>query len=301
MKKRINLLIIFVVAIILVCSFSLMSCQSKGSDNNLDQGDYYAGSSKNSSSSGADYYVVPAGRKVIYTAYASVYTDDSAKTVEQIKGKLNADEWIESESINSTSGNIVFRIKSTRLQEFLGQLAEFGKVGDYSVRSQDVTTAYSDIEAEIAKNEAYRTKVMDLIPQATTLEEILKLEETLSDIESELATLNKKKTSYDSDIDYSTVTVYINQNYYEEDPTFKEQTKTAITDSWLSIGIFFKYLFLGFIYAFPYLLAAGIIAFVVVICVRKKKGLPLFKCTKKQSKVEETKKEEIEEKKEIKE
>ncbi len=287
MKKRTNLLLIIIVAIVLVCSFSMMACQAKNaSDSGFDRDEAQGGAS-NSSASLSNLGAAPAGHKIIYTAFASIYTDNTAQTISQVKSMLKEDEWIDSESINKTSGSIVFRIKSTRIQEFLDGLSALGNLGDYSLRAEDISLTYADVESEISKNEALKAKVEALIPMATTLEEVLDLEDKLNDIENDLAELNSRKNRYDAQIEYSTVTVYFNQNYYKEDPTFANQTKTAIKDSWGSVGSFFKYLFLGFIYVFPYLLIFGGIAFVVIIIVRWKKGLPLFHKAPKQPKAEE--------------
>ncbi len=307
MKKRTNLLLIIIVAIVLVCSFSMMACKSAMQTDDAPSyaSDEAQGGAANSSASLSNLGAAPAGRKIIYNAYASIYTDNTAQTITQVKSMLKEDEWVDAETINQSSGSIVFRIKSTRLQEFLDGLSKLGKIGDYTLRAEDISLTYSDIESEIAKNEALKTKIEGLIPTATTLEEVLALEDKLNDIENDLANLNNRKNRYDSQIEYSTVTIYFNQNYYKEDPTFANQTKDAIKDSWGSVGTFFKYLFLGIIYVFPYLLIFGGIAFGIIILVRWKKGLPLFhKAPKKveegkqkkgakkpQSKIEETKSE----------
>ena len=293
MKKRTNLLLIIIVAIVLVCSFSMIACKSAMNTDDVPSAasDEAKGGASNSSASLSNLGIAPAGHKIIYRAYASIYTDDTAQTIAQVKSMLKEDEWIDSETIDRTTGNIIFRIKSTRLQEFLDGLSALGKIGDYSVKAEDISLTYADIESEIAKNEALKAKVEDLIPMATTLEEVLALEDKLNDIENDLANLNNRKTRYDAQIEYSTVTIYFNQNYYKEDPTFANQTKDAIKDSWGSVGTFFKYLFLGIIYVFPYLLIFGGIAFGIIILVRWKKGLPLFH--KASKKVEEGKQKKV--------
>ena len=203
MKKRTNLLFIIIVAIILVCSFSMMACKSaNNSTGSKYEADEAQGGAANSSASLSNLGAAPAGHKIIYTAYASIYTDNTAQTIAQVKGMLKEDEWIDSESINKTSGNIVFRVKSTRLQEFLYGLATLGEVGDYSVRAEDISLTYSDVEGEIAKCEALKSKIEALIPMATTLDEVLDLEDKLNDIESDLATLNSRKNRYDAQIEY---------------------------------------------------------------------------------------------------
>ena len=293
MKKRTNLLLIIIVAIVLVCSFSMMACnasdKSTAMDSTLDR--EAQGGAANSSASINLLGAVPTEHKIIYYAYASIYTDNTAQAISQVKGMLKEDEWVDSETISKSSGSIVLRVKSTRLQEFLNGLSTLGEVGDYSIRAEDISLDYADLEGDIAKYEALKTRVEELIPMATTLEEIIALEAQLNDIESKLAILNSSKNKYDAQIEYSTVTVYFNQNYYKEDPTFANQTKTAITESWGSVGSFFKYLFLGFIYVFPYLLIFGTITFVIIIIVRWKMRLPLFKRAPKQPKVEEKKEE----------
>ncbi len=299
--SRTNKIFLCVIALIVVLVFTFAGCQSaKRSESSYDSSDLIAGDSGPSDSSSTyDANGVISGRKVIYNAYATIWADSSREALDKVKGLLKEDEWIDSENNSSSHGTIVVRIKSSRLTEFLQNLSTAGSVGDYTIKSQDVTKSYTTIEEEIAKNETLKAKIEALIPSATTLDEVIKLEKALADIESELTYLNNKKNTYDSQIEYSTVTIYVNQNYYTEDPSFGDTTKNAISDSWKAFGNFFVYIFWGIIYVFPFLLLGGVITFIVVICIRKKKGLPLFKRVKKEKTIAPKKEEEVEEKKEV--
>ncbi len=286
--RRTNKIFLCVIAVLIVLVFTFAGCQSAKMGADQGPAETPNGGASEASTS-YDIGGAISGRKVIYSAYATIHADDPKAAMNSIKGKLNDDEWVDMEDTSESYGTIVVRIKSTRLTGFLESLSSLGKVGDYTIKSQDVTSSYSDIEQEIAKNEQIKARLEDLIPSASSLEDIIKLEQALAEVESQLTSLNNRKNSYDSLIDYSTVTIYVNQNYYEVDPSFKDTTKTAIKDSWVAFGTFFIYLFWGIIYAFPFLLAGGIIAFVVIICIRKKKGLPLFKKAQKKEEIKENK------------
>ena len=282
--KRKFLLTLVIVLILLSTMLGLFSCNSKDS--------YEGGSSVknevNSSLSTSSTYSGSAltSRKIIYTAYVSLYSDNAKDSVEKVKTMLNSDEWVESEEISSSYAKIIVRVKSTRLNEFLNSIKQAGDVGNYTISSEDITLEYSDLEQDLTQKKAERDALQALMATATTTADVISLNDKIYELNAEIAKLETRKNTYDSKIDYSTITIYVNQNYYEQEESFGAMTKNALTNSWVALGSFFKYLLLAIIYVFPFALVIAIIC-VIIYFVKKKKGLKFFERAKKKNKVEE--------------
>ncbi len=269
---------VLLIALVLVSLIAIMLVYT-GCDAGNSSGDAYNPTSgSNNTSVSTDVYQSSAisNRKIIYKAYVSVYTDDVQKTITAINSKLQEDEWIDSQSIDKTSGNIVYRVKSSRLQTFLEEIKQQGSVGNIEVTSEDVTLNYHDIQAKLDSLYALRTSYNNMISTATDTEELLSITKALSEVETEIAKYEYRKNNIDQQIEYSTIRVYFNQNYYEEDPTFASEFTGAVSGSWEAFGRFLKGLLFVIIYVFPFALVGGVIAVVIIYFVKKKKGLKFF-------------------------
>ena len=279
---------VLLIALVLISIISIMLVYTGCAEGSSDSGYREGGSNDTSVSTDIYQSSTISNRKIIYHAYVSVYTDDVQKTITTINSKLQEDEWIDSQSIDKTSGNIVYRVKSTRLQSFLEEIMQQGSVGNIEVSSEDVTLNYHDIQATLDSLYALRTSYNNMIASATNTEDLLKITKALSDVETEITQYEYRKNTLDQQIEYSIVRVYFNQNYYVEDPSFGDEFKGAISGSWEAFALFLKGLLMAIVYVFPFALLGGVIAVVVVFFVKKKKGLKFFeKAPKKENKKQE--------------
>ncbi len=292
-------LTVILAAVLILTSF--VACSASNKDN-ATAGDYYnpgASDEMNESEKQNDY--VSDGeygslgaleavtenvtsKKLIQYVTVSLETTDYDTTVSAIKQRASAlGGYIESSNERGlgTNGkgyrysNIVFRIPSDVLDEFKGDLDEWGNLLYMNIDSKDVTESYYDIEARLASLEAQRDRYMELLDRADTLDEIIVLDNALTEvlykIESYTGTLNK----YDSLVAYSTVTVDIqevkNITEPEEDPeTFGERLAASFGESIEMLSEFFKGATIGIISVLPWLILPGAIVIIVVACIRKK-------------------------------
>lgn len=171
--------------------------------------------------------------------------------------------------------HIVFRIPSERLEEFKGDLEGVGNLLSVNVTTDDVTESYYDIEARLASLEAQRDRYMALLEDAKSLDEIIILDEALTEvlyqIESYTGTLNK----YDSLSAYSTVTVNLQEvkelTEEKEDPeTFGERIVAAFTESVETLGEFFKGALVVIVSVLPWVALPAVVVVVILICIKKK-------------------------------
>lgn len=279
MKRRLShFLVLLLIVILCVCC---VSCSSS-KENFESQPKEESSISEIGESAGS----FPSDRKIIYTVTTTVKTDDTAKTLADIRKLVKEDEWEESVDQGSEHAVVVFRIKSTRLDEFVKGLSSTGEVVDYTKSAQDVTDKYTDIEDQLAVLEAQKDSLTALYASASTLEENMAISMKINEIEGEILVLNRQKTALDSRIDYSIVKVYINQNYRYVPPSYKQEVKDDLSASWQALGEFFKFLLRAIIYIFPFALVGGAVSVGVIFIVKytKKK-----KAAKKVENVEEKK------------
>lgn len=175
-------------------------------------------------------------RLIIYRVSANIDVENLNASVSDIKDLLNVDEWIEYETQSSSYSRIILRIKTSRLDDFLSQLAESFTLDNLNRNSIDVSLNYYDLTSRITALESQRERLVELYETAN-LNDILLINEQITKIDSELQDLTRQKNEYDSSIEYSTVTLQIqstesNQKY----STFFTESVLTLWKVFLRIG-----------------------------------------------------------------
>ena len=88
---------------------------------------------------------------------------------------------------------------------------EFGQLISSNISSQDVTEEYMDLETRLKNLLAQEERYRNLLDMATEVEEILKIENELNRIRTEVEILQGRKNYLDNQISYSTITVEFRQ------------------------------------------------------------------------------------------
>lgn len=156
-------------------------------------------------------------------------------------------------------GNIIARIPKERLDEFVGIVSEASNVVNKSESTENVTLQYVDAESHIKALEIEQEKLYELLGKTGTLEDILTLESRLSTIRYELENYQSQLRLYDNKVDYSTVTLNIEE---VERMTPKEEVKdtvftrikTGFGDTMYNISEGLKDIVVGFAVNIPYIL-----------------------------------------------
>ncbi len=176
------------------------------------------------------------------------------------------------------TANYVVRIPAERFDEFVNEVGALATVTYQNEYIDDVTAKYVDTEARIASLEAQRDAYMKLMEKAETIEEILRIQDYLTDVTYQLESHTAQLNTYKSLISYSTYTL----NVWEvkrvtavvEAKTVWERISANISDNLYDIGEDFKNFFVDFVSSVPYmvvyLLPLAIIVIVIVVVVKKK-------------------------------
>lgn len=221
------------------------------------------------------------GRKLIRTVslsletkkFDSVLTNLSTKTTE-LGG------YIETSSVNGNSyshhstryASYVIRIPADKLNEFVEVVSELGNVTQKNESVEDVTLRYIDVESHKKALETEQERLLELLSKAENMEEILTIESKLSDIRYEIENYESQLKTMDNQIDYSTVSVYIDEVERVTDTGekgFFEEIKERFGNSLYIVARGIRGLIIGILGSLPILIVCGGVIAVVVIVVRK--------------------------------
>ncbi|MBR5947428.1 MAG: DUF4349 domain-containing protein [Clostridia bacterium] len=231
---------------------------------------------------------MPAGRKIIRNAYLSVQTLEFDPLISALNERLFAlGGYIESNSIegrgyNSSSlryANMVLRVPADRLDEFLTSLEGICHITERSENASDVTGRYVDVEAHIASLQTEYNTLLELLSKAESLDNIIVLQERLSDVRYQLESYEAQKLAYDESIAYSTVKLDIREVEREtvvEKESFGAEIGRRFSESLSDIGSGFKSFAAWLLGESPRILITlaviAAIAFAIALIARKLRG-----------------------------
>ncbi len=189
---------------------------------------------------------IPANTKIVYTADINLETkefDSASQALDQLVEALGG--YYESHSLNQggsyRSLGCTIRIPSEHFSEFLSRAGEAAHVTSKNEYKDDISEAYYDSEARLATQQTKLERLLALLEQASTMEDIISLENAISETELQIEYLTGSLRKYDSLVSYSTITLYLKEVYRlssDEEPavTFGQRLSAALS-SGLERGI----------------------------------------------------------------
>lgn len=216
------------------------------------------------------------GAKLIRTVNLSINTehfDDSVKLVEDKVDALGG--YIEySELYDYSYGRnqtIVIRIPYDKVDLFLDGVDAYGTIGHKSDNTEDVTLQYSDTESRIESLETQHKRLLELLEQAEDLENIIILNDRLTEVEWELDSYKKQIRNYDNLVRYSTISIDISEKEYiapVEDETLWSRITSGFSNTMHNLGVFFSDLLVWLLASSPILVLLAIIVVLHIIIIK---------------------------------
>lgn len=209
---------------------------------------------------------VTTNRKLIRKLHLEVETetyDDLFANVQQMVAQCGG--YVESMDANTRYGStsryatMVIRVPADQLDHFAAGVAEASNVVYRSESTNDVTLSYVDMESRKAALLVEQERLMALLEQAGSLEEILQIETRLTEVRYELESIESQLRTYDNLVDYATVTLSISEvkvltDVEEEEKGFWETIGEGFLDSVSGLWNGIKKVFSFLLIASPYLL-----------------------------------------------
>ncbi len=223
-------------------------------------------------------------QKIIWTVDMEVETlefDSFLSNLEQEVQRFGG--YLESSSVSGSSiqyassryGTVTVRIPSAQLDAFLDQVGKIGTVTYTNKSSEDITLDYVDVESRIEALEVEQERLLALLESAQDLESVIQLESRLSEVRYQLENYRSTQNRYDSLIDYSTVSLSI-QEVQRVTTVHDQSVGQRIAAGWSDTLYRLKNgcvdFFVWFVVNLPYLLIWVVLAGVVVwLCLRHRK------------------------------
>lgn len=183
-----------------------------------------------------------AGRKIIYTVDMTLETLEFDSALSQLEQSVESSGgFLESSSISGETyygalknANLTARIPSEKLDSFLNQVGEITTVTNQSRNRSDITRQYTDIEARKKTLQTEYDRLMELLAQAESLDAVIALEARLSEIRYQLDNYTTSLNTYDEQVSYSTVTMYLREVHKvseTEVKTIGQRMSTGLSDT----------------------------------------------------------------------
>ncbi|WP_251499005.1 DUF4349 domain-containing protein [Otoolea muris] len=161
-------------------------------------------------------------RKLIRTVDIVMETDDFDSLLTRIKDRIGElGGYVEESSVTGREARLsesvprnarmTARIPSDRLDTFLSTVEEQANILRRSENTQDVTLQYSDMESKKKSLTIEQERIWELLEKADSLDAVIMLEDHLSEIRYELESMESKLRLIDNHVDYSTVTLEIEE------------------------------------------------------------------------------------------
>jgi hypothetical protein len=222
--------------------------------------------------------------KIIKTAEISMQVKDikeGRKAILAIVQQGNAYIASENEATNSYSmtNDMTIRLKPEGFESIVSKLLDISIYTDYNrITSQDVTADYVDTEARLKSRRDVEARYTEILQKATTISDIMAVEEKLSQIREEIEAAEGKLKYMNDQVGYSTINLHFYEKLdYQPEPEsgFFYKLGKAFSGGWQGLQVFF----IAIIYLWPLWLITTVVIYCITKLIKrgKKKKQPVQK------------------------
>ena len=231
--------------------------------------------------------VMPENQKLIRTVYMDAETQSMDSLMPWIESRVaDLGGYFEQKSIRRSGSrddgsyykyaDMMIRIPAENLDKFISQVGENANITSTSEETENVTLQYVSTQSRVQALETEQTRLLELLENAETMEDLLTIEARLTDVRWELENYASQLRVLDNQVTYSTV--YLDIREVDKPTVVAERTV------WQKIGNGFSEnagdmwdglvnAFIWLITVIPYLLPLALIAGVVVLAFKLGKKL----------------------------
>ena len=258
-----------------------------------DQAEPSAAAKGNGEDDGGQTEQASENRKIVYTGNVSLQTLEYEESAKSIHDKINQyGGFIESEnssnddpywyyrertgsSARRTRRNlsITARIPADKFDTFMEDLKKDGQVINTSVNAENISVSYANHDASRKALEIEQERLLKMMDKAETIEEMIAVEERLTQVERELGNEKTVLSDMDRDVNFSTVYINLEEVFeYSEtvvEPTYGERLKRAFGNAIEGFVEFWEDILLFIVGTFPFLIMLAILIVVIVKLARR--------------------------------
>jgi len=223
--------------------------------------------------------------KIIYTGQVDLETLDFDKSRTELCDYMSSiGAYQQSSSVSGgrigykglKSAQYVFRVPKAKFKQSLNDISKFGTVVHEQSDGQDVTEQYFDTEARLKSLRIQQERLLELLKKAEKVEDILKIEKELQTTNYEIENLTGTLKKWDSLVEYSTLTVNLNEveQITPVQPKHNDgllyRISSGFKNSVLGLWNFIQDAIVVLVAAVPILLPPGAIGYLIYRLIRRK-------------------------------
>lgn len=224
--------------------------------------------------------------KIVRTAEWYAETRDFERAVTQLEESvLQCGGYVERSEVSgqtmaaqqknksTRSASFSLRIPAEIFDSFLNTAGERLNIISSHTTAVDISQTYYDTEARIGVLETERLVLEELLAKASSVRDMMEIEERLYDVIDEIESYRTMLAVYDSKTAYATVslTLYEVSDLTVASETFGARFWRAVGESWENTAEFGKDAAIAAVYAFPVILALAVIGVLTLVIVKKVK------------------------------
>lgn len=215
MRKKWNTIGLMI--LIIMISATLVQCSVKSGEQSNEKSIVVEDSAPESGESSTEENETESGEKVVTNIYTSIETTSFDSTVQKLEDSVKKyGGYIENSNIGYSnyigrevykSGSFTVRVPSEKEDLFRKEAEAFGNVISESTSKSDITKTYRDTESKLKLLEVKEERLLAILEEATEIEDIIKLEESLNEVIFEKEQLKSQISDMDNQVSYSTVEI----------------------------------------------------------------------------------------------
>lgn len=149
----------------------------------------------------------------------------------------------------TTAGSVTLRVEVAHFEEALEAIKSLATViNSETLSGQDVTSEYVDLEARLTNLKAEEAQYLNILDQATTVEELLMVSDYLSTVRGEIESIQGQLKYLADQTDLSTITVSLYEEASLIVPTSDWQPVVVVKQAFNQLVVFLQGLVNGLIW-----------------------------------------------------
>lgn len=177
-------------------------------------------------------------------------------------------------SSRERAGNLTLRVPAENFDETLRALRGLGTVRVESLHGKDVTADYVDLRARLRIAKARREVLLDLMQEATTIEQTIRVQNALDETQLRIEELQGSLRLLDDRTSLATITLDLREQGVEQEteidtPSIPTAFERAIAGA---VGVVAA-IVIGLGYLLP-LLLLGLVGWLIVTAIRRRRSRP---------------------------
>ena len=216
-----------------------------------------------------------ASAKMVYTASIQAETQDydaCTAALEELVDRLGGYlEYASSDSYGdgSRSASYTVRVPAKEFRGFLKTVGEISHVTSQDQNAENISERYYDTESRLETQKTKMERLQTLLSKAENMEDIIDLENAISETEYQIEQLTGSLRHYDSLVDFATIDVRLREvlrltTVEEAPPTFGSRLGNAFTDGLRGFGDFLQDVAVYLAYNWTWMVLLALVILLVV-------------------------------------